>query len=90
MLDLWISQAMRCGNIVTGKILHQKWVAFAELVGISEEDHLKLSDSWLGKFKICNKLQDLKQHGDAVSLDAKTIEQRNVLIPEVQSKKLRT
>jgi hypothetical protein len=56
MLDLWVSQAMRCGIIVTGEVLRQKWAAFAELVGIPEEDRLKLSDSWLGKFKIRNGL----------------------------------
>jgi len=71
----WISQAMRCGIIVTGKVLRQKWMAFAELVGIPEEDHLKLSDSWLRKFKIRYRLWDLKQHGDATSSDAKTIEE---------------
>jgi hypothetical protein len=33
--------------MVTGEVLRQKWSAFADLVGVPEEDRLKLSEGWL-------------------------------------------
>jgi hypothetical protein len=75
MLDLWVSQAMRNKIMVTGEILRQKWSAFADLVGVPEDDRLKLSNGWLGKFKIRNGLREFRRHGDAESSDAETVEE---------------
>jgi hypothetical protein len=83
MLDLWVSQAMRSGIILMGEVLHQKWTAFADLVGVPEEDRLKLSDGWLGKFKTRNGLREFKRHGDAASSDAETIEAERKHIQEL-------
>jgi len=47
MMYLWVSKAMGDGILVTGEVLHQKWNAFADLVGIPQEDRLKLSNGWL-------------------------------------------
>lgn len=86
MLDLWVSQAMRSGILLTGEVIRQKWTAFADLAGIPEEDRLKLSDSWLGKFKIRNGLREFKRHGDAASSDAKTIEEERKRVQELIKK----
>jgi hypothetical protein len=51
MMDLWVLKAMGDVILLTGNILHQKWNVFADLVGIPEDDRLKLSNGWLGCFK---------------------------------------
>jgi len=71
---------------ITGEVIRQKWTAFADLAGIPEEDRLKLSDSWLGKFKIRNGLREFKRHGDAASSDAKTIEEERKRVQELIKK----
>ena len=75
MLDLWVSQAMKNEIIMTGEVLHQKWIAFATIAGIPEDDRLKLSDGWLEKFKAWNGLKEFKRHGDAASSNPETVEQ---------------
>lgn len=83
MLDLWVSKAMRSGIVVTGEVLRQKWIAFANLVGVPKEDHLKLSEGWLRKFKLRLGLKEYKRHGEAASSDAKTIEDERKRIQEL-------
>lgn len=51
MMYLWISKAMGDGIILTGEVIRQKWHAFANLAGIPNNDHLKLSNGWLESFK---------------------------------------
>ena len=58
MMYLWVSKAMGDGILLTGKVLCQKWNAFANLVGIPEDDRLKLSNGWLECFKDRNGLKD--------------------------------
>jgi hypothetical protein len=38
MMDLWVSQAMDHKILLTGEVLCQKWVKFANLVGIPEDE----------------------------------------------------
>ena len=86
MLELWVSQAMRHGILVTGEVLRQKWTAFANIAGIPEDDRLKLSDGWLAKFKVRNGLKEFKRHGDAASSDAETIEEERKRVRELIEK----
>ena len=60
MMYLWVLKAMGDGILVTGEVLHQKWNAFADLVGIPQEDRLKLSNGWLARFKERNGLKEMK------------------------------
>jgi hypothetical protein len=76
----------KSGILVTGEVLHQKWTAFSDLVGIPKEDRLKLSEGWLRKFKIRNGLREFKRHGDAASSDPKTIEDERKHIQELIAK----
>lgn len=74
MMYLWVSKAMGDGILITGEVLRQKWRAFADLVGIPEEDQLKLSNGWLESFKRRNGLKEWKRHGEAGSADKVTVE----------------
>lgn len=86
MLDLWVSQAMKNEIIVTGEVLRQKWRAFATIAGIPEDDHLKLSNGWLMKFKARNGLKEFKRHGDAASSSPETVEQERKRVQELIDK----
>ena len=85
MMYLWVSKAMGDGILVTGEVLRQKWNAFADLVGIPQEDRLKLSNGWLARFKERNGLKEMKQHGEAASANAlaDTVEQERKRIQEL-------
>ena len=77
---------MRSRIAVTGEVLRQKWTAFADLVGVPKEDHLKLSEGWLRKVKIRNGLREFRRHGDAALSDAKTIEDERKHVQELIDK----
>ncbi len=47
---------------------------FADLVGIPEDNQLKLSQGWLEHFKARNGLKQMKRHGEAASAEAETVE----------------
>ncbi|KIJ98731.1 hypothetical protein K443DRAFT_626750 [Laccaria amethystina LaAM-08-1] len=53
------------GIVLTGEILRQKWITFANLVGIPDDDRLKLSNGWLRCFKDRNGLKEMRRHGEA-------------------------
>ncbi|KAF8642060.1 hypothetical protein AX14_009760, partial [Amanita brunnescens Koide BX004] len=61
MMDLWILAAMADRINLTGEVLHQKWLTFADMVGIPEEDCLNLSDGWLTQFKARHNL-NIRKH----------------------------
>ena len=73
MMYLWVSQAMNDGILLTGKVLHQKWNHFADLVGIPTDERLHLSNGWLSQFKDRNGLKEVKQHGEAALAHADTV-----------------
>jgi len=74
MMYLWVSKAMGDGILLTGEVLRQKWTKFANLAGIPEDERLKLSNGWLGRFKERNGLKEVKRHGEAGSSNAETVE----------------
>jgi hypothetical protein len=74
MMDLWVLEAMSNNILLTGEVLRQKWTTFANLVGIPEEDRLKLSDGWLARFKARHGLKEFKHHGEAASASVESAE----------------
>jgi hypothetical protein len=86
MMYLWVSKAMGDGILLTGEVLRQKWNRFADLVGVPEDERLNLSNGWLGRFKDRNGLKEMKQHGEAASANASTVEQERKRIQELIQK----
>jgi hypothetical protein len=89
MMYLWVSKAMGDGILLTGEVLRQKWHAFADLVGVPGDDHLKLSNGWLESFKRRNGLKEWKRHGEAASADMchmSTVERERQRIQELIKK----
>lgn len=60
MMLLWVLKAMGDGILLTGDVLQQKWITFADLAGIPEDYWLKLSNGWLTCFKEQNNLMEWK------------------------------
>jgi hypothetical protein len=83
MMDLWVSKAMGDGILLTGEVLRQKWIKFADLVGIPTDDRLNLSNGWLRHYKGRNALKELKHHGEAASVNAQTVEKERKRIQEL-------
>jgi hypothetical protein len=86
MIDLWVVRAMRDKIVLTGDVLRHKWKAFADLVGIPEEERLSLSKGWLEKFKNRNALKSLKRHGEAGSTDPEMVVKERERIQELIKK----
>src|SRR6266404_7476493 len=80
MMDLWVSKALGDRILLTGKILHQKWNKFADLVGVPEDERLKLSNGWLAHFKERHSLQEMRRYGEAASANAETVAIRKTYI----------
>jgi Tc5 transposase DNA-binding domain len=57
MMELWVTKSMESNILLTGKVLHQKWKQFADLVGISDDEWLNFSKRWLTWFKDRNRLK---------------------------------
>ena len=74
MLELWVAKAMRDRVPLSGEIIRQKWVRFADLVGIPQDEQLGLSDGWLASFKKRCGLKEFKRHGEAGSVDPVEVE----------------
>jgi hypothetical protein len=83
MMDLWVSKAMSDGILLTGEVLRQKWNAFTDLVGIPEDERLKLSNGWLSRFKERNGLKEMRRHGEAGSAHADSVEKERKRIQEL-------
>ena len=83
MMYLWVSKAMGDRIVLTGEILRQKWNTFADMVGIPEDDRLKLSNGWLGRFKDRNGLKEMKRHGEAASSAADTVEKERKRVQDL-------
>jgi Tc5 transposase DNA-binding domain len=67
MLEMWISKAMNDKVLVTGEVLRAKYRQFEEMLGIPEEQRLKLSAGWLESLKNRAGLKSYKRHGEAGS-----------------------
>jgi hypothetical protein len=86
MMDLWVSKAMAHKLHLTGEVLRQKWLKFAELAGVPQDEHLDLSEGWLSKFKRRHGLKEWKRHGEAASADSETVEREQSRIQELIKK----
>jgi hypothetical protein len=73
MMYLWVSKVMGDGIPLTGEVLHQKWNSFADMAGIPKDERLKLSNGWLGCFKVRHSLREMRRHGEAASATANTV-----------------
>jgi len=73
MMDLWVSQAMGDRILLTGEVLRQKWLQFADLAGVLTDEHLCLSNGWLARYKAGNGLKEFKHHGEALSVSEQTV-----------------
>ena len=80
MMYLWVSKAMDDGILLTGEVLRQKWQAFADLVGIPEDERLHLSSGWLTWFKDRTGLKGTKRHGEAGSASVETVQSERARI----------
>jgi hypothetical protein len=83
MMDMWVSKAMGDSLLLTGDVLRQKWVRFADLYGVPEDERLNLSIGWLSRFKARNGLTGMKRHGEAASADIYTVEMERNCIQEL-------
>jgi hypothetical protein len=83
MMNLWVTKAMGDKLILTGDVLRQKWMRFANLACIPQDERLSLSNGWLARFKARNGLKQFKWHGEAASASMDTVEQERSWIQEV-------
>jgi Tc5 transposase DNA-binding domain len=64
-------------------VLCQKWNSFANLAGIPEDERLKLSNGWLGRFKVRHNLKQTRRHGEAALASTETVEQEQKWIQDL-------
>jgi hypothetical protein len=86
MMDLWVSKALGDRILLTGDVLWQKWITFANLIGIPDDNHLSLSNGWLAKFKERHRLKEYRNHGKAGSASLEIVEQERLWIQELIKK----
>jgi hypothetical protein len=86
MMYLWVSKAMGDGIPLTGEVLRQKWNSFADMAGIPQDDRLKLSNGWLGRFKVRHGLREMRRHGEAASANANTVNAERKRVQELIKK----
>jgi hypothetical protein len=63
-LAIWVEQALNAGLDLSGDILKEKAVAFAELLN---KNGFKASDGWLSGFKERHNIKEYVKHGEAGS-----------------------
>ena len=83
MLELWVAKAMADGVHVNGEILCQKWINFADLVGVPNDERLNLSEGWLTAFKKRCGLKEFKRHGEAASASTEDVDKEHERIREL-------
>ena len=83
MLDLWVRKVKVAKIHISGDILQQKWMDFANQLGIPEDECLKLSDGWLTSYKAPMGLKEFKQHGNAASVNMTTVEEERKRLKEI-------
>jgi hypothetical protein len=86
MLELWVTQMMSNGILVTGEVIRQKWRSFANLAGVPDVERLKLSEGWLSRFKDRTNLKQSKRHGEAGSVEPETVERERLRVQEILAK----
>ena len=83
MMDLWVIKACEDGLLLTGKVLRQKWQAFADMVSVPEDECLTLSKGWLTRYKRRVGLKQMKWHGEAGSAPAEVVKKEQQRIQEL-------
>ena len=83
MLDLWVSAAMSDNILITGEVLRQKWMEFADEACIPNDECLKLSDGWLAHYKTRTGLKEFKRHGEATSVGSETAKREKQQIQDL-------
>ena len=83
MMDLWVAKVLEDCILLTGEVLHQKWMQFADLAGIPPEDCLALSDGWLACLKAWYCMKQYKWYSKAGSIDQKSVERERAHMQEV-------
>lgn len=86
MLELWIAKAMLDEVQLSGEIVRQKWMCFADLVGVPTDERLVLSEGWLEALKRRCGLKCLKCHGEAGSASPEEVESECEHIRELVAK----
>ena len=56
------------------------------MAGIPQDDRLKLSNGWLGRFKVRHGLREMRRHGEAASANANTVNAERKRVQELIKK----
>jgi len=72
--------------LLTGEDICQKWKVFADLVGVPDDKHLRLSEGWLSRYKVRNGLKQMKGHGEAASAVPETVDKEWLCLQELLKK----
>ena len=83
MMDLWVARALQDGILLTGDVLRQQWLQFADLAGMPTDDRLQLSNGWLARYKARNGLKEFKRHGEASSVSEQMVEKERERIQTI-------
>jgi len=79
-LILWIEKALECNLTITGSIIQQKALRFAELLEVS---NFKASSGWLHNFKQRYSIQEYNKHGESQSAPIEQIPQMRVELKNI-------
>ena len=82
-MDLWVARALQDGILLTGDVLCQKWLQFADLAGVPTDDRLQLSNGWLAQYKARNGLKEFKCHGKASSVSEQMVKKERERIQTI-------
>ena len=83
MMDLWVSKGLGNGVLLTGEVLQQKWLKFADTVCILDDEQLHLSNGWLASFKNRHNLKEMKCHDKAGTADGEIVEKEGERIRDL-------
>ncbi|CDO68936.1 hypothetical protein BN946_scf185000.g79 [Trametes cinnabarina] len=83
LMDAWVTQARQAGILLTGEVLRTKWKSFADRVGVPAEERLSLSEGWLNRLKDRHGLCGIKRHGEAGSVETRTVEEERARIQKL-------
>ncbi|KIK75217.1 hypothetical protein PAXRUDRAFT_173446 [Paxillus rubicundulus Ve08.2h10] len=77
---------MADGILLTGMVLCQKWIKFADLAGVPKDEQLNLSGGWLTRYKTRTGLKEMRRHGEAASVAAETVNKEQQRVQELIKK----
>lgn len=83
MLDLWVEKALASKIHLTGNIIRQKWIDFADQLAITQDDCLKLSNGWLTSYKSQMGIKEFRRHDEAGGVDMVAVEAERAQLKEI-------